>query len=166
MSQGELPEILRESFSAMENTPGVGLIFRVVITFSASHRLLKVRRQRHREGSVCTLPFHPGLPCGGRICRLVKSVTIFLYAVLCLVHQSCPTLCDLMACCQPDSSVHGDSPGKRAGVGSLSFSRGSSQPRERTQVSHTRQADSSPTEPPGEPKNTGVVGCPFSRGSS
>ena len=31
--------------------------------------------------------------------------------------QSCPTLCDPMACSLPGSSVHGDSPGKNAGVG-------------------------------------------------
>ena len=34
-----------------------------------------------------------------------------------LVSQSCPTLCDPMDCSPPGSSVHGDSPGKSAGVG-------------------------------------------------
>ena len=33
-------------------------------------------------------------------------------ALLCLVDQSCPTLCDPMDCSPPGSSVHGDSPGK------------------------------------------------------
>ena len=32
--------------------------------------------------------------------------------VLCLVTQSCTTLCDPMDCTLPSSSVHGDSPGK------------------------------------------------------
>ena len=36
---------------------------------------------------------------------------------LCLVGQSCPTLCDPMGCRPPRSSVHGDSPGKNTGVG-------------------------------------------------
>ena len=36
--------------------------------------------------------------------------------VLCLVIQSCPTLCDLMDSSPPDSSVHGDSLGKNTGV--------------------------------------------------
>ena len=36
------------------------------------------------------------------------------------------------------------------------FSRGTSQPRDRTQVSPTLQADSLPAEPQGKPKNTGV----------
>ena len=39
------------------------------------------------------------------------------YAVLCLVAQACPTLCDPMDCSPPCSSVHGDSPGNNAGVG-------------------------------------------------
>ena len=37
-------------------------------------------------------------------------------AVLCLVAQSCLTLCDPMDCSLPGSSVHGDSPGKNTGV--------------------------------------------------
>ena len=36
---------------------------------------------------------------------------------VCLVAQSCPTLCDPMDSSTPDSSVHGDSPGKNTGVG-------------------------------------------------
>ena len=39
----------------------------------------------------------------------------------CIAHmlhaQSCPTLCDLMDYSPPDSSVHGNSPGKDTGVG-------------------------------------------------
>ena len=37
--------------------------------------------------------------------------------VLCLVTQSCPTLCDPLDCSPPGSSVHGDPPGKNTGVG-------------------------------------------------
>ena len=33
------------------------------------------------------------------------------------VTQSCPTLCDPMDCSLPDSSVHGNFPGKNTGVG-------------------------------------------------
>jgi len=36
---------------------------------------------------------------------------------VCLVAQSCPTLCDPMDCSPPGSSVHGDSPDKNTGVG-------------------------------------------------
>ena len=38
----------------------------------------------------------------------------------CLVAKSCPTLCDPMDYSQPDSSVHGDSPGKNT-VGCHAF---------------------------------------------
>ena len=38
-------------------------------------------------------------------------------AVLCLVTQLCPTLCDHMDCSLPVSSVHEDSPGKNTGMG-------------------------------------------------
>ena len=37
--------------------------------------------------------------------------------ILCLVTQSCPSLCDPMDCSPPGSSVRGDSPGKNTGVG-------------------------------------------------
>ena len=40
----------------------------------------------------------------------------YLSCVLCLVAQSCLTLCDPMDCNSPGSSVHGDSPGQNTGV--------------------------------------------------
>ena len=40
----------------------------------------------------------------------------FPAAVLCLVAQSCLTLCNPMHCSPPASSVHGDSPGKSTGL--------------------------------------------------
>ena len=40
-----------------------------------------------------------------------------LVPMLCLVTQSCPTLCGPMDCSLPSYSVHGDSPGKNTGVG-------------------------------------------------
>ena len=39
------------------------------------------------------------------------------FACVCLVAQSCPTLCNLVDYSPPGSSVHGDSPGKNTGVG-------------------------------------------------
>ena len=38
-------------------------------------------------------------------------------AVLCLVSQSCPTLCESVDSSPSGSSVHWDSPGKNTGVG-------------------------------------------------
>ena len=37
--------------------------------------------------------------------------------LLCLLAQSCLTLCDPKECSPPGSSIHGDSPGKNTGVG-------------------------------------------------
>ena len=42
-------------------------------------------------------------------------------AVLCLVVQSCPTLCKPMDCSLPGFSAHGDSTGKNTGVGCHAF---------------------------------------------
>ena len=42
---------------------------------------------------------------------------LLLKTVLCLVAQSCPTLCNPTDCCPLGSSVHGDSPGKNTRVG-------------------------------------------------
>ena len=39
-----------------------------------------------------------------------------IYAMLCLVAQSCPALYNLLDCSMPSSFVHGDSPGKNTGV--------------------------------------------------
>ena len=44
--------------------------------------------------------------------------------VLCLITQSCPTLCDAMGYSLPGSSVHGDSPGKNTRVGCLALLQG------------------------------------------
>ena len=66
------------------------------------------------------------------------------------VTQSCPTLCDSM-----NYTVHGILQARTLEWVAFPFSRGSSQPRDRTKVS-ALQADSLPAEPQGKPKNTGV----------
>ena len=48
--------------------------------------------------------------------------------------QSCPTLCDPMGCSPPGSSVQGISQARILEWVAISFSRGSSQPRDQTQV--------------------------------
>ena len=53
-----------------------------------------------------SLSIHTKSPAGNLVC-----------AVLCLVAQSCSTLCDSVDCSLPGSSVCGDSPGKNTGVG-------------------------------------------------
>ena len=59
--------------------------------------------------------------------------------VLCcavLSHSSCLTLCDPVGCSLPGSSVHGDSQERIPEWVAMPSSRGSSQPRDQTQVSH------------------------------
>ena len=52
------------------------------------------------------------------------------------VTQLCPTLCDPMDCSLPSSSIHGILQARILEWVAISFSRGSSRPRDRTQVSH------------------------------
>ena len=68
------------------------------------------------------------------------------------VAQSCLTLCNPMDYSLPGSSVHGDSSGKNTGV-AISFSRGSSQPRDQPEspMAPALQEDSLPYEAPGKP---------------
>ena len=70
---------------------------------------------------------------------------------MCLVTQSCLSLCDPMVCRPSGSSVHGESPGRCTGVGCHALLQGifptqGSKPR-----SPTLQTDSLLSEPPGKP---------------
>ena len=82
------------------------------------------------------------IPCASSFSRQLKMMPLYagdLRMCVCagLVARSCLILCDLMDYSPPVSSVHEDSPPKNIGVGCKPSSRGSSQPRDRTQVSHT-----------------------------
>ena len=89
-----------------------------------------------------------------------------LYIIIVLLHmyislesesevvQSCPILCDCMDCNLPGSSVHGIFQARILEWVAMSSSRGSSQPRDRTNISLSLlhwQARSLPLEPPGMP---------------
>ena len=90
----------------------------------------------------------------GMIILILVPTTV--YAV-CLVAQSCPTLCDPMDCSPPGSSVRGDSPGKNTGVGCRALLPPADLPHPGIKPrSPALQADSLPSEPPRKPKNTGV----------
>ena len=66
------------------------------------------------------------------------------------VAQSCLTLCNPVDCSLPGSSVHGILQARIVEWIAISFSRGSSRPRDRTRVS-TLEADALTSEPPGKP---------------
>ena len=64
------------------------------------------------------------------------SCCVYSFAYFCvLVAQSCLTLCDPMDCSAPGSSVHRNLQARTLEWVSVFFSRGSSRPRDRTQVS-------------------------------
>ena len=65
------------------------------------------------------------------------------------VSQSCPTLCDPVNCGPPGSSVHGILQARTLEWVAVSFSRGSSGPRDQAQVSRIAGRRS---EPPGKPE--------------
>ena len=78
-------------------------------------------------------------------------ITCYLCAMLYLVTQSWPTLCNLMDYSLPGSSVHGNSPGKNTEVVCQAFLHGifpslGIEPR-----SPAQQVESLQSEPPGKP---------------
>ena len=76
------------------------------------------------------------------------------------VTQSCPTLCNPM-----DYTVHEIFQARLLEWVAVPFSRGSSQPRDQTQVSDIARGFFT-SWPPGKPKNTGMGSYPFSSRSS
>ena len=81
-----------------------------------------------------------------------------LYEFKVKVTQSCPNLCNRM-----DYTIHGILQARILEWVAIPFSRGSSQPRDQTQVSHV-VGIFSPAEPPGKPKNTRVGGLSLLQG--
>ena len=69
--------------------------------------------------------------------RFNITTCVILPGLVCIseVTQSCPTLCDPMDCSPPGSSIHGILQARILEWVAISFSRGSSRPRDRTQVS-------------------------------
>ena len=89
----------------------------------------------------CSIPPWSQWSSGRMRAMSFKSLKKFLLvmavdcAVLCLVSQSCLTLCDPMVCSLPGSSVHGMLPARILDWVAYPFSRGSSQPKDQTGVS-------------------------------
>ena len=79
--------------------------------------------------------------------------------MLCLVAQSCLTLCDPMDCSLPGSSVHGDSPGKNTGSGLPCPLPGDLPNPGIKSRSPALQVDSLPCEPPRKPECVCVHVC-------
>ena len=62
------------------------------------------------------------------LCCPPEAITAWLVGCtpynMCLVAQSCPTLCNPVDCSPPGSSIHEDSPGQNTELGSLSLLQG------------------------------------------
>ena len=79
----------------------------------------------------------PGALClPGRLSQISKWMRPRLLKSESEVTQSCPTLCDPMDCSLPGSSVHGIFQARVLKWIAISLSRGSSQPRGQTRISH------------------------------
>ena len=113
---------------------------------SPGHRILRATRVGNLsllQGIFPTQGLNPGLSHRRRILYqlshkgspgntcLSKVKTL---SCCCLVAQSCPTLCNPMDCSPPDSSVHGVFQARILEWVVISFSRGSSQPKDRIWV--------------------------------
>ena len=76
---------------------------------------------------------------GGKDCIFFGGISLFFHCVcvcvVCLLAQSCVTLCDPMDCSQPGTYVHGILQAIILERVSISFSRGTSWPRDWTCVS-------------------------------
>ena len=75
------------------------------------------------------------LPTRQAACSAQSSPWAPLATWFCAPAQSCPTLCDPMECSLPGFSVLGISQARILEWGAISSSRGSSRPRNRTQIS-------------------------------
>ena len=84
------------------------------------------------SSKYCQKELHKGAQTHLRELTIVKVQRIALH---CMHVQSCLTLCDPMDCSSPVSSVHGISQARILEWVSISYSTGSSRPRDRTDVS-------------------------------
>ena len=115
-----------------------------------------VKQQTPLRCHVQTLKYFTNLnvwtSCLHYVCE--SGLNLRRWRCRCMCALSCLTLCDLMDCSPPGSSVHGIFQARILEWVATSFSRGSSQPRDRTRISCISwlwQEDSLPLAPPGKP---------------
>ena len=102
--------LFRKCFCSL---PLIGLI---EISCALTLAITRCKHLSHRNVCLCTVRYSCHNKLGlGKARSLFRKLRCHC-AMLCLVAQSCPTLCGPMDCSPPGSSVHGDSPGKNIGV--------------------------------------------------
>ena len=67
--------------------------------------------------------------------KMILYLCVCVCVCVCLVAQSCPALCDPMDCSPPGSSAHGILQARILEWVAISFSKGSSQTKDRTRIS-------------------------------
>ena len=122
---GSPPGSLHPWDSPSKNT-GVGCHFLLQCMKVKSEREVTQSCQILRDPMDCSLP--------GSSVHGVFQARVLEWGAIALVAQSCPTLCDLMDYSLPGSSVHGVFQARVLEWFAISFSRGSSHPRDRSQV--------------------------------
>jgi len=110
-----------------------------------------------REPPIVFSSLLPWIPFKFSTCESTSQVFAGVFLCTSGVAQSCPTLCDPMDCSIPVSSVHGIFQARVLEWVAISFSRGSSWPRDWTR-SPILQADALLSEPPGKPNYGGSDG--------
>ena len=90
---------------------------------------------QHFIGFYCSVTLHCK-DISHFICSFIFWWTFGLCLCCCLVAELCLTPCDPMDCSQPDFSVHGVFQARKLEWVAISFSRGSSWPRDQTHISY------------------------------
>ena len=98
------------------------------------------------HGSYCSVVNFRVLKLTFKALHIWTSASLWRFVYV----QSCPTLCNLMDCSPPGSSVHGISQARILEWVAIPFSRGSSRPRDQTPVSCLTGRYFT-NEPPGKP---------------
>ena len=112
------------------------------------HTCFKFFAEQNCISVISSMQFFPFISMHLYIISIIHSMKV-------LVAQSCLTLCDPIDCSPPGSSVHGILQPRILEWVTISFSWGSSWPRDWTQVSCivSLQANSSLSEPSGKPNS-------------
>ena len=135
------PSWLKQAINVMvisvSMTPRIVFLnFGRVLSFSSQRDVRTVSNASLRSSNILIL--------------LLLMITLFVHVCV-LVAQLCPTLCNPTNCTPPGSSVHGILQARILEWVAIPFSRGSSWPRDWTQVSCIT-GRFFPSEPPGKPQ--------------
>ena len=129
--------LISEENQEMKRWISLGGHFRNVLKTYFLNAVYKAWKDTHLPDFLYIARIHP-MPKPNKNGRELQTNLTCIYTcknlteILVLVAQSCPTLCDPMDCSLPGSSVHKIFQARILEWVAISFSRGSSQPRDQT----------------------------------